>query len=180
MIILGLDPGLASCGWAVIRREPDGGLACLNAGVIRTKKEAGNKYQDDLRRIRHLSAKLRWVRDMYGMDFVASESMSWPRHTRAIQSMGFCWGVIGSLFDHECVIQRRPQQIKVDLVGKKTATKKEVDEAACSVIEELSIYLSDLPKTQRDHAADAAAAVISAWQDPVVKLAWKFSGNKEM
>ena len=175
MIILGLDPGLASCGWAAIRRELDGSLACLNAGVIRTKKEAGNKYQDDLRRIRKLSSELQWVKQAYEIDFVASESMSWPRHTRAVQSMGFCWGVIGSLFDNESLIQRRPQQIKVDLVGKKTATKKEVDEAACSVIEELGMYLDDLPKTQRDHAADAAAAVISAWEDPVVKLAWKFS-----
>lgn len=88
--------------------------------------------------------------------------------------MGFCWGVIGSLFDNESLIQRRPQQIKVDLVGKKTATKMDVDKAACSIIEDLHMYLDDLPKTQRDHAADAAAAVISAWQDPVVKLAWKF------
>jgi len=180
LIILGLDPGLASCGWAAIERELDGGLVCLSAGVIRTKKELGNKYQDDLRRIRYLSAELQSIKDTYRMDFVASESMSWPRHTRAIQSMGFCWGVIGSLFDNDSIIQRRPQQIKVDLVGKKTASKKEVDAAACKVIEELDVFLDDLPKTQRDHAADAAAAVISAWCDPVVKLAWKFSGNKEM
>ena len=137
MKILGIDPGLASCGWAVIERDDDGSLSCLGAGVIRTKKETGNKY--------------------------------------FVQAMGFCWGVIGSLFNHESIIQRRPQQIKVDLAGKKTATKQDVEQAACLAVTDLALYLNDLPKTQRDHAADAAAAVVSSWNDSVVKLAWKFS-----
>lgn len=176
MKILGIDPGLASCGWAVIERDDDGSLSCLGAGVIRTKKETGNKYFDDLLRIKALSDGLEAAYNKWdGIQFIASESMSWPRHTRAVQSMGFCWGVIGSLFNHESIIQRRPQQIKVDLAGKKTATKQDVEQAACLAVTDLALYLNDLPKTQRDHAADAAAAVVSSWNDSVVKLAWKFS-----
>ena len=177
MIILGIDPGFASCGWAVIERIPDGSLACLDAGVIRTKKEPGYSYDDDLRRIGIITSEMVRLRDMQAT-FLACESMSWPRHTRAVQAIAFCWGVIGAVFDNEVLIQRRPQQIKVDLTGAKTASKGDVEREACKLITRLEHYLDKLPKGQRDHAADAAAAVVSAWEDPAVKLAWKFRSGK--
>tara|TARA_R110000751_G_scaffold108924_6_gene205707 strand:- start:118 stop:720 length:603 start_codon:yes stop_codon:yes gene_type:complete len=194
VIIIGIDPGLASCGWAVIERKNDGGLICWDAGVIRTKKEKGYTYDDDLRRLKIITDEmvrlrdgpLAHMRDGIGRQewtyrtpsFIACESMSWPRHTRAVQAIAFCWGVIGAVFNHESLVQRRPQQIKVDLTGSKSATKADVERETCERVRTLEHHLDKLPKGQRDHAADAAAAVVSAWEDPMVKLAWKFSREK--
>ena len=39
MIILGIDPGLASCGWAVIEETRDKRLEIRNCGVIKTSPD---------------------------------------------------------------------------------------------------------------------------------------------
>ena len=53
-----------------------------------------------------------------------------------------------------------------------------MEREVCKLITGLERKLNKLPKGQRDHAADAAAAVVSAWEDPAVKLAWKFRSGK--
>lgn len=175
MIILGLDPGYASFGWVVVGVGTDGGLTCLGAGVIRSKPETKPKCVDDLRRIGLLSVALRDIKSNHEPTFVAAESMSWPRFTRAVQSIAFAWGAIGSVFEPGIVVQRRPQELKVDLCGKKTASKQEVEEAACKRITGLRQALDTLPRTQQNHAADAAAAVLSSMESQVVKIAMSIS-----
>ena len=175
MVLVGLDPGYASFGWVVVGVGTGGGLACLDAGVIRTRPEVKPKYVDDLRRVGIIAERLRELNEAHSPTFIAAESMSWPRFTRAVQSIAFAWGAIGSVFNSRVVVQRRPQELKVDLCGKKTATKQEVEDEACKRIKGLREQLSHLPKTQQNHAADAAAAVLSAMESQVVQLAMSIS-----
>lgn len=179
MVLVGLDPGYASFGWVVVGVGTDGGLTCLDAGVIRTKPEVKPKYVDDLRRIDLIATQLRCIKATHQPTFIAAESMSWPRFTRAVQAIAFAWGAIGSVFDSRMVVQRRPQELKVDLCGKKTATKQEVETKACKRIQGLRQCLDDLPKTQQNHAADAAAAVLSALESQVVQLAMSISKREQ-
>ena len=179
MLILGLDPGYASFGWAAVAVESDGSLTCLGCGVIRSKPEVKPKCVDDLRRIGHLATALQDLKTEYRPTFVAAESMSWPRFTRAVQAIAFAWGSIGSVFDPRSVVQRRPQELKVDLCGKKTASKQEVETATCKRVKHLERELATLPKTQRNHAADAAAAVLSAMESQVVQIARSISKKEK-
>ena len=62
-VVLGVTPGWAACGWALVRLTPDGD-GVLQAGVIRTRsayRSADSVTADMMRRGRMLSAQLRVV-----------------------------------------------------------------------------------------------------------------------
>lgn len=65
MVILGIDPGLAKCGWALLSDDTDDKprLGCW------TTKKVSSNYTDDLAcRVTQLSDEMFWLLDEYGGD----------------------------------------------------------------------------------------------------------------
>ena len=187
MIILGIDPGFASCGWAALeitksQGQPDGytpadhrdgySYTCLALGVIRTKK-SNNKipvYQDNQDRCTSLRRGLlevtRQVEKRF--DIVAVEAESWTR-TSSDKLLGMARGIIYSTafayngFDYATcpIVQIRPQRMRKELLGKQSASKAELEDCLRHLVKGIGDELDKLPKGQRGHAADAAGVAIT-------------------
>lgn len=160
--VLGIDPGFRSLGWAVI--EYDGSLAkCVDAGVIRTQKSKHKipVWQDNQARCKSLAESLRSVCNNKNIKLIAVEAESWTR-TSSDRVIGMARGLIyGLAADHWPVTQWHPKDVKEELTGKKSASKTEITEWLCDNIPGASTHLMKIAKTQREHAADAAAIALT-------------------
>ena len=78
--LLGVDPGLASCGLALLQLDP---LRPVELAVLRTRpsprKRSVLAAEDSMRRARELAEHLAPWLDRPGLVAVASEGQSWPR-----------------------------------------------------------------------------------------------------
>jgi Holliday junction resolvasome RuvABC endonuclease subunit len=94
--VLGLDPGFASVGWAVLSVE-DGLPDCIAAGVYRSGRDASlAKNVDTLNRIQRLADFLKDTCADFEPQVIGCESMSWTRFANADRSVAFFWGRAGS------------------------------------------------------------------------------------
>lgn len=175
MIVLGVDPGFASMGFAAVAVDPVGDLA--NAvWVVRTEKSTkkGNvrASEDNVRRAMELSFRLEEAVANWAPLAVAAETMSWPRNAGAAAKVALAWGVLCSVAKRHGLplVQASPQQVKLAICGSKTASKEEVIAAVRKRWPEL-----ELPKqvTLQEHAADAAAVVVACLDSEVLRMARK-------
>jgi crossover junction endodeoxyribonuclease RuvC len=89
MILLGVDPGLQVCGYAVIRKEA-GGEKLLEAGVIRTD---GNKPLEV--RLGQIAGDFSSLLEKFSPEMVAVEELyAHYKHPRTAILMGHARGVI--------------------------------------------------------------------------------------
>jgi Holliday junction resolvasome RuvABC endonuclease subunit len=179
--ILGLDPGFASFGWAVVeigrRRELDVPVAL---GVIETEKSAkgaGARVVDDhVRRMRTISQVLAYVQRMHGPFVVAgAESFSPPRSSSVAAKVAFAWGVLVHHLDvaGTPLLQVSPQEVKLALTGERSASKVEIIERALALYGAPAARLLEAlrPKDLHEHAADAMAVTIACADAELVRLA---------
>ncbi len=179
--ILGLDPGFASFGWAVIeigrRCELDVPVAL---GVIETEKSAkgaGARVVDDhVRRMRTISQVLAYVQRMHGPFVVAAaESFSPPRSSSVAAKVAFAWGVLVQHLDvaGTPLLQVSPQEVKLAITGERSASKRVViDGVLARYGAPASRLLEALrPRDLHEHAADAMAVTIACAGAELVQLA---------
>lgn len=185
MIIIGIDPGFASLGWAIVELGPDT-ERLITAGVIRTQKSAKKRgvlvADDNVRRTREIWQHLETL-NYHGRAWenavaVAVEGQSWPRNASNAAKVAMSWGVIVSLAaQHELpIVQSTPMQVKRAVTGDGQASKEAVIEGVCrhrGFFGKLDVVLDGIPKGQREHVADACAAIISALDSDVVRAARK-------
>jgi len=171
MKVLGLDPGFASMGWAVIDFGDDG-PACRSAGLIKTKRDPlHSKHDDNLFRIQKIANSLEKLDDLFGPAFVASEAMSWTRHANADRAVAMAWGAIGSSLLSVPIIQISPVDVKDRLCGMKTASKALVEERVRDRITAAGEWLDRVSKTQRNHVADAMAVALACSEHTAFRMA---------
>lgn len=148
-IVVGVDPGLASVGWGVVR-ESRGAIARLDHGCIVTRADLPTAERLDLiyRGIRELLAA--WKPQSGG-----TETLFFFRNVSSALPVAEARGVIRLAFAHEGVplAEFTPNDIKKSVTGSARADKAQVQEMV-----RILLGLSDLPKP--DHAADALAAAI--------------------
>lgn len=154
-IILGLDPGLATLGFGVIRCHNETEVETVDFGVIQTP--AGEEMG---RRLKTIYDDLHALIDMFKPDLAAAEKLFFYRMGNTIlvaQARGVLTLVLAQ---HELpLLEFTPAQIKKALTGYGNAQKLEVQEA---VARELN--LAEIPKP--DDAADGlAVALTAAWFD---------------
>ena len=150
MIILGIDPGLATLGYGVIEKDERGNFRALDCGVITTPKEEGLPV-----RLAILEEGLKGILEQFHPDEVAMEELFFSKnittgiavaHARGVALLT-CVKACGRLYEYT------PMQIKQALTGYGKADKKQMQATVTSLLR-----LKSVPKP--DDAADALAIAL--------------------
>lgn len=150
MIILGIDPGLATLGYGVIEKDERGNSRAIDCGVVTTPKDESLPV-----RLAMLEEGLNKILDKYCPDEVAMEELFFSKnittgiavaHARGVALLT-CVKRCGRLFEYT------PMQIKQALTGYGKADKKQMQAVVTSILK-----LKTVPKP--DDAADALAIAL--------------------
>jgi crossover junction endodeoxyribonuclease RuvC len=149
MIVLGIDPGLASTGYGVVGRR-DGKLAALAGGVIETR--AGLPQEQ---RLADIHAEISELLAAHHPDALALEDLYFGQNVRTAFAVGHARGVVmlaAAQRGLSCT-GYTPQQVKGAVCGGGGAAKDQVARMVKTLL--------GLPEEPRpDHAADALAVAI--------------------
>ncbi|MCC6811727.1 MAG: crossover junction endodeoxyribonuclease RuvC [Deltaproteobacteria bacterium] len=168
--LLGLDPGFAAIGWAVVETDPDAGDRLVAAGVVRTKKakpkQSVSASIDNFRRAQEIGRALGALALDHRVDVVCAEAMSFPRSSSVAAKMAMCWGVLAQLCQvlRVRVVQASPQEIKRALTGRTNATKDDVGAAVSLRFPDCVGIVGPLPRGLDEHAYDAVGAAVACMQ----------------
>lgn len=149
MIVLGIDPGLASTGYGVVARR-DGRLMALDGGVIQT--QAGVAQE---RRLAEIHAAVEELLREHEPDAMALEQLYFGQNVRTAFAVGQARGAAMLAAGQNDIVCRSytPQQVKGAVCGNGRAEK---DQVARMV--KVLLGLGELPRP--DHAADALAVAV--------------------
>lgn len=175
MMIVGIDTGLANCGFAVLDFADPASPRLVRVGCIQTTKETKKRNvlasSDNIRRGRELYRALSPV--ISGAGILCVESISWPRNASAVGKMGLAWGVVAALAEEHglAVAAASPQEIKKHMTNRKTASKAEIKTAVASIFPSIDAELrrAGVPPSRHEHPVDAVAAVLTCRESDVVR-----------
>lgn len=121
MRVLGIDPGLGRCGWAVVERATRG-AAALGYGTVHTHGEAVAP------RLAELAARLREVVARYQPDSCAIERLFVNANVRTAMTVGQASGVaLLVAAEHGLpVVAYTPSQVKRAVTGTGSAPKAQI------------------------------------------------------
>lgn len=150
MIILGIDPGIATLGYGVIEKDARGVCRAVDCGVVVTPKEETLPV-----RLAMLEDGLREILEKFHPDEIAMEELFFSKNiTTGIavaQARGValltCVKACGRLYEYT------PMQIKQALTGYGRADKKQMQLVVTSLL-----HLKSIPRP--DDAADALAIAL--------------------
>ena len=150
MIILGIDPGIATLGYGVIEKDERGNFRSVDYGVVVTPKTESLPV-----RLAMLEEGISQILEKYKPDEVAMEELFFSKnittgiavaHARGVALLT-CVKRCGRLFEYT------PMQIKQALTGYGRADKKQMQSVVTSILK-----LKTVPKP--DDAADALAIAL--------------------
>jgi crossover junction endodeoxyribonuclease RuvC len=121
MRVLGVDPGLGRCGWAVLERR-GGRVAAVGYGTIHTDGEQVAP------RLAELATKLRQVLAVHRPEALAIERLFFNANVRTAMTVGQASGVVLLLAaEHGLrVTAYTPPQVKQAVTGSGSAPKEQV------------------------------------------------------
>lgn len=149
MIILGIDPGIATTGYGVLEKEGQK-LKSLDYGAILTSPR-----DEPPDRLLSIYDQLNHLLDLYQPDFVVTERLFFAKNETTAFGVGRTIGVVLLAASQRGVpwTEYTPPQVKQAVVGYGGAEKKQVQ----YMIQRL-LNLPSVPKP--DDAADALAIAI--------------------
>ncbi|MCA9392138.1 crossover junction endodeoxyribonuclease RuvC [candidate division WWE3 bacterium] len=158
-VILGIDPGLADCGWGVIKKiSPNNSrlqrrdaFEVVDFGSIKTSSK------DPLTiRLSELYEKMQGVIQKHKPDAVGIEELFFGKNAKTAMMVGEARGVVMLLLAQNSFspVEFKPAEIKLALSGYGNADKKQMQEMV-----KLFLKLEKIPKS--DDAADALAVAIT-------------------
>jgi crossover junction endodeoxyribonuclease RuvC len=161
MVVLGIDPGLANCGYGVVARR-GARLIAADGGVIETSARLAPE-----RRLAVLHERLAALLDEHRPDALALEALYFGQNVRTAFAVGQARGVALLAAGQRGVPCQdyTPQQVKGAVCGAGRADKAQVARMVQALL--------SLPEPPRpDHAADAlAVAICHANHAPLAALA---------
>lgn len=180
--VLGIDPGFASIGYAIVAIGPDADRDCpVKMGLIKTSKSSAKRNvrasEDNLDRAKEIAAELQKLLTLYPATLICAETMSYPRNAAAAAKMAMCWGVLAAIAQqkHLPLTQASPQEVKKAVCGKKDASKTDVQQALGALfpaqLTGSGHLCSKVPPSAQEHPYDALAAVIACRDSEVFLLA---------
>lgn len=149
MIVLGIDPGLASTGYGVVASR-DGRLAALAGGVIETRTGIPRE-----RRLADIHAEIDELINAHEPLAVALEEIYFGQNVRTAFAVGHARGVVMlAAAQHGLACAGyTPQQVKGAVCGDGRAPKEQVARM-------VKVLLGLAAEPRPDHAADALAVAI--------------------
>ncbi|MBQ8428186.1 MAG: crossover junction endodeoxyribonuclease RuvC, partial [Clostridia bacterium] len=150
MIILGIDPGLATLGYGVVEKDNRGKLLPLAYGVVTTPKELPLP-----KRLALIEKGVDEVLEKYRPDEVAFEELFFTENITTGIAVSQARGGALLTFSKKCerIFEYTPMQIKQALTGYGRADKKQIQQVVASILK-----LKEIPKP--DDAADALAIAL--------------------
>lgn len=172
--VAGCDPGFRFLGIAVLEKNQDQ-VTLLEVKVVETKK--GNKKgmrdlrvaADDQRRLKEFWDAIGEVLQRQKVTALGVEGYApWPGQTggsawkvgfgfQMVVCCGWAHGLLPMVF--------RPDDLKRRLLGQNSGTKGEVEAALRSTVAGFEEALEAIPKTKREHAADAVGHAYLALEE---------------
>ncbi|MFW6271032.1 MAG: crossover junction endodeoxyribonuclease RuvC [Bacillota bacterium] len=149
MLILGVDPGLATAGYALIEIKGNN-YSLVDYGTITTDSD-----KEDVERLMIIHEELGDIINQYQPEQMAVEELFFNRNVKTAIRVGQARGVImlcGSEANLE-VGEYTPLQVKQAVVGYGRARKKQVQKMVKAMLS-----LEEIPRP--DDAADACAVAI--------------------
>lgn len=149
MIILGIDPGNARCGYGVVEKT-SAGIAHIASGCIETEKGGG-----EAARLLRLDAELASIVQAYAPDEAAIEALFYFKNPKTIiavaQARGVCLRRLEA--EHVPAFSYTPLQVKQAVTAYGRAQKPQVLKMVMRILR-----LTEPPKP--DDAADALAIAL--------------------
>jgi crossover junction endodeoxyribonuclease RuvC len=149
VIVLGIDPGLASTGYGIVARRR-GRIVALDGGVIETA--AGLPIEQ---RLTDVYARVRALLAEHNPDAMALEELYFGQNVRTAFAVGHARGVLMLAAGEHGVpcTSYTPQKVKSSVCGHGRAPKEQVARMVQTLL-----HLPELPTP--DHAADALAVAM--------------------
>jgi crossover junction endodeoxyribonuclease RuvC len=149
MIILGIDPGTATTGYGIVKKEGNS-LTCLKYGVIKTSPDLEAEA-----RLKQINQEVLSLISEYSPNVLAIESLFFFKNLKTVMPVSQARGVILMAASQKKipVFNYTPLQAKMATVGYGRADKKQVQEMVKVILE-----LEETPKP--DDAADALAIAL--------------------
>jgi crossover junction endodeoxyribonuclease RuvC len=150
VIVLGIDPGLTRCGYAVLRSDSARDVSAIALGVIRTPPSSPLPQ-----RLAELHAELEALVVEFRPDAVAVEQVFFQVNVRTAMSVGQASGLALAIAARAgCeVVQYTPNQVKDTVAGWGGAGKAQVQKMV-----QQRLKLATVPEPP--DAADAAALAL--------------------
>jgi crossover junction endodeoxyribonuclease RuvC len=150
VVVLGIDPGIATLGWGIINRTEEVTYKVEAYGCINT--DSRSLFS---RRLEEIHKKLSKVIKKYEPDIAAIEQLFFAKNVKTAISVGEARGVaiLAAVQANLPVAEYTPLQVKQALVGYGRAEKKQMQKML-----KILLGLKDIP--QPDDAADALAVAL--------------------
>lgn len=149
MIIIGIDPGLATVGFGVIRKEKDR-VTPVSYGCIRTSPEKQNPQ-----RLLEIYNELNLLFGKYAPSEIAVEKLFFTNNITSAMGVSEARGVIFLAAQQRNipVTEYTPKQVKQSITGSGTADKKQMQDMIKRIL-----GLDEIPKP--DDAADGLSIAL--------------------
>lgn len=153
MIILGIDPGTATMGYGIIKKEGMD-LICLEYGLIQTKSGL-----DDSKRLKKIDENLEKIFNEFNPDALAIEKVYFSKNVKTAMTVSQAKGIVmlKAAKNNIDVYEFTPSQIKATVAGHGKAKKMQVQKMIKS-----QLKLKERPRP--NDAADALGAAICGSQ----------------
>ncbi len=150
MLVLGIDPGVASTGFGLVAQLSDGNIEMVSCGVIRTK--AGIAHSE---RLQALYTEIQTLILLHQPDCAAVEKLFFQRNVSTALSVGEARGVCLLALSQAMLTlgEYTPLEVKQAVTGYGAADKHQVQ-----VMVQTLLKMDDIPRP--DDAADALAVAI--------------------
>ncbi len=157
MRILGIDPGVAITGWAIVDYENEYKL--IDFGVISTPKE-----HEQSERLVEIYDDLDQIVKKFNPDYAGIELLLFNTNAKTVMNVGEARGVVILALSKNNIpiLQFTPPQVKSSITGSGRADKKQVQENVKRLFS-----LETMPKP--DDAADAVAVAVCCIDSIVMK-----------
>ena len=150
MIILGIDPGIATLGYGVLQKDARGEVRAEDYGVVTTPKEERLPV-----RLAMLEEGLNKLLDAFSPDEVAVEELFFTKNVTTGIAVAHARGVALLTCVKRCgrLFEYTPMQIKQALTGYGKAEKRQIQLVTANLLR-----LRGIPRP--DDAADALAVAL--------------------
>ena len=153
MRILGIDPGIAITGWAVVDFDEDGKALPIDYGAITTKMglPVGERLEE-------IYKDLNQIIDEFKPEYCGLETLLFYNNAKTAIVVGEARGVILLILKQANIplFEFTPLQVKSSISGYGKATKKQVEENV-----KMLLKLEEIPKP--DDVSDALAISIACF-----------------